>query len=342
MLKVKIKDIAKETGYSITTVSKAFNGYKDVSEEAKKTILEAARRMGYMPNAHARSLAMNRSYTIGVIFDEQLGYGIRHPFFGAVIEYFKEEVEKAGYDLLFISKSIHQTNVHSYLDHCRQRGVDGVFLPNAEFETEEIKELLLSDIPKVSVETSSGRTNAVNSNDFEGMQEIVNYLIGLGHRRIAHICSNMDEFAGIERKKGYEAALRDHKLEIRDDYIVRGHLYSYESGYECMEQLLSLEDLPTAVAVTGDMMALGAIKAIQDKGLRCPEDISVTGYDNLDILKYMTPGLTTVGQNTQLIGRKAAELLLNQIKDPLLPCKEIIINTRLFVRESCAELSEFQ
>lgn len=121
MLKVKIKDIARETGYSITTVSKAFNGYKDVSEEAKKHILETAKRMGYMPNAHARSLAMNRSYTIGVIFDEELGYGIRHPFFGAVIEYFKEAIEKEGYDLLFISKQIHQTNVNSYLDHCRQR-----------------------------------------------------------------------------------------------------------------------------------------------------------------------------------------------------------------------------
>lgn len=198
---------------------------------------------------------------------------------------------------------------------------------------------MVSDLPKVSIETSSGRTNAVNSNDYEGMKEIVEYLISMGHRSIGHICSNMDEYAGIERLKGYEAAHKNHQLEIRKDYIVRGHLYSYESGYEAMKELLGLEDIPTAVAVSGDMMALGAIKAIEEAGLSCPEDISVTGYDNLDILKYMTPGLTTIGQNTELIGRKAADLLLNQIKDPLLPNKEVIINTKLYIRDSVKALS---
>lgn len=336
---VKIKDIAKATGYSITTVSKAFNGYTDISELARKTILETSEKLGYFPNGSARSLASNKSYTIGIIFDEISGIGFRHPFFSAIIEYFKNAVEKEGYDILLISNSIGgKTNVKSYLDHCKQRGVDGIFIAFAQFEDESIKKLISSTIPIVSIETFNGQFNCVNSDDFQGSYDATTYLYHLGHRSIAHIAGTQSSYAGLERKKGYLKALQDLNLPIREDYIFDGVFFAWKNGYDAMQTIIDFKDRPTAVVVAGDMMALGAVKCIIDSGLSVPEDFSIIGFDNIDILQYSIPGITTIAQDFENLGRKAAELLLANMLNTELPKSCICLPTTLIERNSCKKI----
>ncbi|MBZ4663888.1 MAG: transcriptional regulator, LacI family protein [Caloramator sp.] len=333
---ITIYDISKETGFSPTTVSKALNNYPDVSEKTKKIILEKANEMGYIPNSHARILTTKKSWTIGILFDEKLNVGMKHPFFNAVIESFKKNVEARGYDLLFISKDIGGDRI-TYLDHCKIRGVDGVIIITSDPQNNEIQELINSDFPCVLIDNECSRASSVHSDDIQGCYLAIEYLYSLGHRRIAHIYGSLDTFAGQARYNEFLNVIRRFKLEKKDEYLVDGGYFSYEGGYNAMKKLLELKEPPTAVFASGDFMAIGAINAIKDRGLRVPQDISVIGYDDLDLCKYITPKLTTIRQNTDLIGENAAEILINAI-DKKNSRTSVIVPVELVIRDSCESL----
>jgi len=181
-----IYDIAKQTGVSITTVSKALNNYPDVGVKTKAKILAAVEEMGYYPNSSARTLTTKKSWTLGVIFIEDLGVGIKHPFFSAVIQSFKQEVEKLGYDLIFLSKNIGQEH-KSYLDHAIHRGVDGVVIVSSVKDDLEVLKLIDSKIPTVVIDLHSNKSSVVYSDNFSGSELAVEHLVELGHQKIAHI-----------------------------------------------------------------------------------------------------------------------------------------------------------
>lgn len=331
-----IYDISKETGFSPTTVSKALNNYPDVSEKTKQIILKKANEMGYIPNSHARTLTTKKSWTIGILFDEKLNLGMKHPFFNAIIESFKKNVEARGYDLLFISNDI-GGNIVTYLDHCRIRGVDGVIIITSNPNNEQIQEIIKSDFPCVLIDNESNRTSSVHSDDVQGCYLVAEYLYSLGHRKIAHIYGSKDTFAGNIRYNEFINALKEFNIEIRNEYFVDGGYFSFDGGYNAMKKLLELEDLPTAVFASGDFMAIGAISAIKEKGLKVPEDISVIGYDDLEMSKYITPKLTTIKQNTDLIGENAADILINAI-DRKSSRTSVIVPVELVIRDSCKSL----
>lgn len=312
-----IYDISKATGFSPTTVSKALNDYPDISNKTKQIILEKAKELGYIPNSHARTLITKISWTIGVLFDEKLNIGIKHPFFNAVIESFKKNIESKGYDLLFISKDIGGRKI-SYLDHCKIRSVDGVIIISSDFTNKEIQELIDSEIPCVLIDIESNKASTVYSDNIQGCFLSVEYLYSLGHRKIAHIYGSLDTYAGYIRKEGYINALERFGIQKIDEYMVDGGYFSVDGGYKAMKKLLELDDIPTAVFVSGDYMAIGAINAIKEKGLKVPDDISIIGYDDLEICKYITPKLTTIRQNTELIGENAADVLINAIDKKML------------------------
>ncbi|GJM81892.1 hypothetical protein HMSSN139_43880 [Paenibacillus sp. HMSSN-139] len=183
---ITIYDIAQMTGFSPTTVSKVFNGYSDVSEKTRRKILDAADELGYVPNAHARSLTTKRSWTIGVLFIEPSGAGILHPYFGGVIEGFKQVATSKGYDLMFISKDIGGKK-STYLEHCKIRGIDGVVVVLPDASDPYFQELLDSDIPCVLLDQESTLKSTVYSDNAEGVRLAVTYLHSIGHRKIAHI-----------------------------------------------------------------------------------------------------------------------------------------------------------
>ncbi|MFN7252655.1 MAG: LacI family DNA-binding transcriptional regulator [Anaerobacillus sp.] len=332
-----IYDIAKKTGFSITTVSRALNNYPDVSAKTKKLILDAVEEMDYYPNSIARSLTTKKSWTLGVIFIEDLGVGIKHPFFSAVIQSFKQRVESFGYDIIFLSQNV-GSEKKSYLDHALHRGVDGIIVVCSNYDNPEVQNLMESNIPSVVIDLHSNKSSVVYSDSFSGSEIAINHLYSLGHRKIAHISGHTKTFAGTERLRGFVEAVDKLNLNIPSSYIVEGGFFSYEDGYDAMKVLLELKDRPTAVFVAGDLMALGAISAIKEVGLNVPDDISIVGFDDIEIAKYTTPKLTTVRQDTDLIGENAAKVLLNQINDNNKVYSAVTVPVELINRESTKEI----
>ncbi|WP_018932906.1 LacI family DNA-binding transcriptional regulator [Gracilibacillus lacisalsi] len=326
-----IYDIAKKTGYSITTVSKVLNDYPNVSEKAKAKVLAAVEELGYTPNSSARTLATNKSWMIGVVFAEHLGVGMAHPFFSEVIESFKKHVELYNYDLLFVSRKM-GLKEETYR-HLKHRGVDGVVV--VQSLGDDALDFTEFNMPTVFIDMPEKGAHAVYSDNKQGSTLAVDYLYGLGHRKIAHITGAQTMYTAVERAKGFELAMEKHNLSIPSKYIVDGGYYSYEGGREAMFRLLSLTDRPTAVFVSGDEMALGAIKVIKEAGLRVPEDISVIGFDDIPLAKHVDPPLTTVKQDKELIGHQSAALLLDEINELGKNRNGKVIPVQLIKRQSC-------
>jgi LacI family transcriptional regulator len=197
-----------------------------------------------------------------------------------------------------------------------------------------------SDIPIVVVDMDSANCSVVYSDNIEGARLAVNYLYELGHRKIAHIAGDETIDAGAARIKGYELAMQELNLPIRPGYLVNAGFFSVGEGKQAMERLLELDDQPTAVFVAGDQMAIGVIEAIHEHGLHVPNDISVIGYDDIEMIQYITPKLTTIRQDTDEIGEAAAELLLEQMTAKERLTERRIIPVRLVERASCAPVKQ--
>ncbi|NWL89914.1 LacI family transcriptional regulator [Paenibacillus sp. 79R4] len=333
---VTIYDIAKKTGFSPTTVSKVFNGYSDVSQKTRRIIMDTAEELGYLPNAHARSLTTKRSWTIGILFIETSGVGLLHPYFGGVIEGFKKVATSKGYDLMFVSKDIGGKK-SGYLEHCKIRGVDGVVIVLPDYTDPYFIELLESDIPCVLLDQESDSKSTVYSDNVAGSIEAIEYLYSLGHRDIAYI-NGGQTFAGEKRLQGYMQGMQKLGLPVLPQRIVQGSYdYTVESGRIAMEELLKLDTLPTAVFVAGDNFAIGAMDAIKAHGLSVPEDISVVGFDDIEMAKYLTPALTTVRQDTYVLGKRAADMLIYCIEGGT-EIQQAVIPVELVIRESCRPL----
>lgn len=307
---VTIYDIAKHSGYSIATVSKALNN-KNVSEKARLKIMDAVDELHYTPNSSARTLATNKSWMIGIVFDENLGFGLAHPFFSQVIEGFKKHVELYNYDLLFVSR--HMGLQQETYKHLLHRGVDGIAIIQS-FGDDELRKSNLS-IPSVYIDRPTSEPGSVYSDNRSGSRLAVNHLVENGHTKIAHIMGDQTTYAGIERAIGFKDTMEAHGLEVRDEYLVSGGYYSQAGGREAMIRLLALEDKPTAVYAAGDEMAIAAIRVIKESGLKVPEDISVIGFDDIKLAQHIDPPLTTVRQDKELIGQQAAIMLLDKINN---------------------------
>lgn len=337
---ITIYDIAKQAGVSAATVSKVFNDYSDVSAKTRRKVLDTAREMGYLPNSSARTLITGRSWTLGILYMEASGKGIRHPFFNALLESFKNEAESRGYDLMFISRDIGGRKT-TYLEHCRFRSVDGVMAALLNPGDPDVMELLDSGIPCVLVDFEAPRAGTVQSDNVNGALLAVRYLHSLGHRRIAHISGGYS-FAGVKRRQGYEQALAELGLPLREELIIdEGGDYTEESGYRAMLRLLELAEpeRPTAVFAAGDNLAIGGIKALRERGISVPGDISVVGFDDIDLAAFMTPALTTIRQDTAALGTGAAKMLADLIQQAAAEggagASPLTVPVELVVRDSC-------
>lgn len=331
-----IYDVARRSGYSITTVSKVLNNHPNVSKRAKEKVMLAVEELSYIPDSSARTLATKKSNMVGVVYSEALDVGMTHLFFSEVIEAFKKQVELYQYDLLFVSRNIN--SYQSYHDHLKHRGVDGVVVLNLHNDDQELLSFTNSNIPTVFIDNFIDKANVIYSDNQLGCTLAINYLFELGHRKIAHISGSSLTFTGLERMKGFKRAIQEKNLTIPDEYLVDGGFFSYEGGRSAMLKLLSLEDRPTAVFVAGDEMAVGAIQVAKELGVRIPEDISIIGFDDISLAKHIEPSLTTVRQDKELIGKQAAIILLNEINGLQNAHFSNVIPVKLIKRESCQKL----
>ena len=314
---VSIKDIAKTCGVSVATVSKALNDQNDISKATKAKIIRTAEEMGYMANLSARALKTNRTYNIGVLYADN-GPGLAHEYFSNILDAFKSEAEAHGYDITFINEYIAGKKV-SYKKHVEYRKFDGVGIINANFHDKQIADLSKGDIPIVAIDYVYENCASVSSDNFTGINALIDYAAKMGHKKIAYIHGE-DTRVSSDRLSGFYSAMYRNGLEIREDYILQGTYHDPEICETQTRKLLKLKDKPTCILFPDDYSAIGGIKVINEHN----EKISYMGYDGIEIGKVL--GITTYEQNKSSLGKTAARKLIEIIDDPKREREHIIVN----------------
>jgi LacI family transcriptional regulator len=334
-----IRELARLSGVSVGTVSRALNGYTDVRPETRERIVRLARELDYTPAAAARTLVTQRSHVIGVFLETGEGHpDLQHPFFHEVLVGLKGCIGAEGFDLLLFASERPGNGYgdHSYLKRCRHHNVDGAVLMGVDAEDDELRRLLRSELPcvGVDVELAGTCTSYVMSENGAAAGVAVRHLHELGHRRIATITGLLETKPGIDRLRGYRGACQELALGYRDEYVAYGDFY-FETGHQAARRLLALDEPPTAIFAASDMMAIGVIRAAAEAGLSVPADLSVVGFDDIQLAQHMHPPLTTLAQDKTGLGVEAARALLRQVEGAD-TAEPVTLPVELIVRGSTA------
>ena len=323
---------------SVATVSRALNGYADVSEATRARVLAAAEALDYTPSAAARTLVTRRSHVVGVVLDTGPEHpDLQHPFFQEVLVGLKERIGAAGFDLLLFASDLPGNGFgeHDYLKRCRHHRVDGVVLMGVDPADHEVQALVGSRIPAVAVDLdlTGASTSFVMSDNVDGARLAVRHLLELGHRRVGTIAGPAVTRPGRDRLLGYRAQLDAAGIARNVAYEPDGDFYP-ETGYEAMTRLLALDSPPTAVFAASDLMAIGAIRAARERGVAVPRELSIVGFDDIQVAPLVQPALTTVRQDKRGLGAAAAELLVEMLEEPTARPRARSLPVELVVRES--------
>jgi LacI family transcriptional regulator len=327
-----IIDVARESGVSYSTVSRTLNGYEFVKPSTREKILRAAKKLGYVPNQQARSLAGGRSNLIGVLVP-----ALNNDYISEILRGIDEELAKSNYNLILYTAHRHQGKESTYVATIMNGGADGLLLVAPLISAPYLDALRQRDFPYVLIDQSAKAEKGliVKGTNRQGAYEATQYLIELGHRRIGFISGLTGLNSATERLEGYSAALSDHGIPLCDALIANGD-FRERGGYAAAQKLLALGEYPTAIFASNDLSAFGTIEAIRQHGLRIPEDISVVGFDDIPQASLVYPKLTTVRQPLTQIGREAVTMLLEYIADPTQATRQVTLETQLIIRDSCA------
>ncbi|MBQ8619596.1 MAG: LacI family DNA-binding transcriptional regulator, partial [Clostridia bacterium] len=309
---VTIKELSAACGLSISTVSKALNDYPDVSAETRELVRATAAKLGYRPSAIARGLKIGRTFNLGVLYSDDSASGFTHNYFAPVLEAFKNEAERRGYDITFITHRTGRNNM-TYLQHCLYRNVDGVCIVNCHFDDPEVRELLAGPLSVVTIDHMFHNRSCVESENRQGMTDLTRHILSKGHTRVAYICGENNAVTTI-RRTSFLRAMQEAGLQVPQEYLIYSQYHHPAAAREATQQLLALKNRPTCIIMADDYAALGGLEAIREAGLRVPQDISVAGYDGVGILQMCRPQLTTVQQDTLRIGQAAARKLVHLIE----------------------------
>lgn len=339
---VTMKQIAQVCGVSVASVSKALNNAPDISTKTAGRIREAARDLGYFPNAAARSLKTSHSYNIGIFLHERQTHegsisGLPNEFLARVSKSFQEEVELAGYDVTTITRNIGGTSM-SYLEHCRYRNCDGVMAIAAEYSDPLVMELVNSEIPLVTLDHVFDFRSAVISDNVQSMRDLLLYIYGKGHRRIAFIHGE-DTTVTRYRLASFYRTCYELQIPIPPEYVKEAFFHDPASSSVATAALLSLVDRPTCILYPDDFAFIGGMNEIERRGLSIPDDISVAGFDGICLSQVIRPRLTTVMQDSERMGKQAAKLLVQAMKSPKLYIpKHVTIPGTIIEGESIRQL----
>lgn len=329
-----IKDIAKRVGVSVTTVSRALNGYNDVSPNTRQKIIEASREMNYTPNAVARTLVTKKSKTIGLIVSGLSHSSPKDNFTFEVLCGINDYTAEADYDMILFSTDPAKQKNKSYTQLCMERGVDGAILQGIRTDDPYLQEVLESDIPCVLIDIpiQSKTVGYVTTDNVLGAKTAVEHLIQLGHPHIGMVNGHEHAFVSKERLKGYQMALSENGL-IYDETMVVDGKFSEKGGEEAAYKLLIEHPQITALFCSSDLMAFGSIKAAQRLNLSVPRDLSIVGYDDIILSSYVHPRLTSIAQDIHLMGYKAAEMLIGML-DGNQETHSCLLTTKLVERDT--------
>jgi LacI family transcriptional regulator len=326
-----IKHVAVAAGVSTATVSRVLSGLAGVGADIGDRVREAIRSLGYQPNRVARSLRVRTTRTIGVIVPD-----IENPFFTRVVRGIEEVLQAAEYSLLLANSNEIPARERISFTTLQAEGVAGVIFTAVEGQRLDYCDLLSPRLPMVAVSRVllGLKVDTVTVNNAEGGRMAVAHLIGLGHRRIGLISGPMGISTARDRQAGYEKAFQEAGLPLPSDMIQYAD-FRQTGGYSAMGQLLQMRVPPSAVFAGSNLMTLGALQAIHERGFEIPGQIAIVGFDDMPWAVSLQPPLTVVAQPAFEVGMAAARLLLERLREPDRPIRHIVLETRLVVRASC-------
>ncbi len=332
---VTIRDVARLAEVHPGTVSRALNEQTRalVNEETAERVLRVAEELGYRPNPIARGLKTNRSYTVGVLIPD-----LTNPLFPPIMRGIEDRLGAAGYTALIVNTDNDAERERSQMDAMRARQVDGFIAATARLDTELLADVAAGGAPMVLVNRSleDGSLAAVTVDDRQGIRLAINHVAELGHRRIGHVGGPQNLSTGHLRNLGFREAMADLGLTAAPEQVVFADAFTEAHGQQACAELLERAPKVTAVVAANDRLAIGCYDALEARGLSCPGDVSVTGFNDMPFVDRLRPPLTSVRVPQREIGTAAADLLLGQLSDGSREARQILLEPTLMVRGSTA------
>jgi DNA-binding LacI/PurR family transcriptional regulator len=332
-----IKDVAQAAGISRATVSYVINdksgGNVRISDDTRQRVWEAVRLLGYKPSLAARALRTNRSNLVALMVPH-----IRTPFHPLLASAIQSALDDQGLDLIVYGTQDDPKREHDFVNNLIGRGVDGVILQSNHIEENELESLVNAGVGVVAVGNSPTHPYVDNVvfDEARAVEEVITYLAGKGHRRIALIAGPESTWSGRLRLEGYKRGVAANGLEDREDLIVDAEFFDGETATTAMQLLLALPEPPTAVFASNDLLAVNALLYALDHGVRVPQDIAVVGFNDTPEACLTRPRLTTVRKDIELLGRQAVRLLVERLENPerVPPTRTVMLDYELIYRES--------
>lgn len=327
-----IKDVAARAGVSFTTVSHVLNETRPVSADARRRVLAAVEEIGYLPSAVARSLRKSETKIIGVLVPN-----VDNPFFAELVVGVEECCRQAGFSVFLCNSDNNPKRQQQYMRTLLEKRVDGMLLSSAGDATALARIFKLATVPAVTVDrvVADARADRVSVDNLDGAYKAVRHLVELGHKRIACISGPAEFDVTRERVQGWRRAQEEAGFQADESLLLESD-FSSSGGYEAARRLLGEHPEMTALFASNDLMALGALRAAAERGVRVPQQLSVVGFDDIELSSYVYPGLTTVGCSIRELGREAGRVLIDRIENPGAPLKDVQLTPRLVLRESTA------
>lgn len=328
---VTLRQVAVHAQVSPATVSRVLNGFPHIRPDVRQRVLASIAALGYEPNRVAQRLRAAQSRLVGIMVSD-----ITNPFLNTIMASMESVFFDHGFSVLMSNTNAQAQKEIDYLKIMENEEIAGLVIAPSSESVHRLSEMAEAGLPIVVVDRrlDDARVDMVLSDNVAGAQSAVAHLIRCGHRRIGHIGGPLRVTSGRERYDGYLQAMHTAGLPVEPEWVRFGN-HQYDSGYSHALELLTIDPPLTALFIENNMMSLGALSAIHERGKRIPDDIAVVGFDDMPWAVALNPPLTTVAQPTNEIGQRAATLLLERIENPDLAARTVILPTQLIIRASC-------
>ncbi|MFC5404094.1 LacI family DNA-binding transcriptional regulator [Cohnella soli] len=329
-MKATIYDVAREAGVSIATVSNAINGKGKISHKRRQEILHIMERLDYHPSVIASALTGKRTYTIGLLIPD-----ISNPFFAEIARAVEDYGHEMGYSVIICSTDNQIERIERYVLLLEQKSVDGIIIGTGIEDTDSIERLLKKKVPiaMIARELPSAAVNTVVVDDFAGGEMAARHLLKQGHQTFAVLAESYKVSSSRERIRGFKQALVESKFELADSAIMICD-YTLEDAKQKAVMLLQSDSPPSALFCCNDILAVGALQAAKESGIRIPEQLALVSFDNTILSRVTDPPLTSVAQPMEHMGRRVVEMIIEELKEPDVVRQRIVLQPELIVRAS--------
>lgn len=342
MVSVTIKDVAKKANVSPSTVSRVISDSPNISEKTKRKVRKIMEEMGYHLNLNARTLVQRSTQTIGIVMKNSISQSLQNPVFPEVLTGISAYCHKQGYSICIATGESEEDIFQDTVKMVQGKKVDGVIVMYSKKDDKVVSFLINSGIPFVVLGKpilDSPNIMYVDNDNFQAAKDATEFVIKRGHRRVGLIGGDLRFEVSKDRLNGYMAALSENGIETNNDYIK--HIsYNRDQGAQAVDELINLKEPPTALVITDDLNALVVLLALRERNIKIPDQISIVNFNNTMISRLSTPPMTSVDIQTFQLGYQSAKCLIEEIKDPTMVNKRVIIPAVIVERESCIDLTK--